>query len=64
MVVDEHRDILEAIEASDEKEAVRRVRRHMRLVWNQVRERVDHPEERSPYESVFLAAVDDYPSST
>jgi DNA-binding FadR family transcriptional regulator len=64
MVVDEHRGILDAIAASDDAEAVRRVRRHMRLVWTQVRERVDHPEERSPYEDDFLAAIDDDPSTT
>lgn len=64
MVVDEHRGILAAIAAADEAEAVRSVRRHMRLIWTQVRQRVDHPEARSPFEEDFLAAVDDDPSST
>jgi DNA-binding FadR family transcriptional regulator len=63
MVVDEHRGILAAVASANEQEAVRRVRRHMRLVWTQVRQRVDHPEARSPFEDDFLAAVDD-PSST
>lgn len=64
MVVDEHRGILAAVAAANEEEAVRRVRRHMRLIWTQVRQRVDHPEARSPFEEDFLAAVDDDPSST
>ena len=64
MVVDEHRGILDAIAASDEAQADRCVRRHMRLIWTQVRQRVDHPEARSPFEEDFLAAVDDDSSST
>lgn len=59
MVVDEHRGILDAVAAADEAGAVRAIRRHMGLVWSQVRDRVDGAEARSPYEADFLSESGD-----
>lgn len=45
LVVSEHEGIYAAVAAADRAEAVRRVRRHMRRIWTQIRGRLDHHDE-------------------
>lgn len=58
LVVAEHKGILQAVAAGDQAEAVRKVRAHMRLIWNQVRRNLDHAEAARVSEEDLLAVVD------
>jgi GntR family transcriptional repressor for pyruvate dehydrogenase complex len=61
LVVSEHRGIYEAIAAADRAEAIDRVRRHLRLIWTQIRGHVEPPADALPERDLLELFADDLP---